>query len=165
MPKEVGICGSLIVEPQLTSKHIDILDMGDDGGRSILRAIQEGDEDTVALVNGEITVIPGNSFTTITPRWNTTIFDEQLLQTVETLVEYANVRGHTITGALYVTIMPDYSWNEEQGHVAEGWEPHSYRLRVSTLTDGGKVLREEPEIIWPNGDAGWGDDAHTPREA
>lgn len=129
------VTGELRVRPKLSDKDIEALDAGPDGDSNLF-ATSAGDDDTVELVNGEITVVPGKSWTVVRPRSEEPHKAYDLPSEVQKLAEVATKRGCKVTGALYLD-------GEDSNDLS--------RIRV----DGAKAVQEEPKFVWPNGDEGW----------
>jgi len=137
MGYQTSVHGSLKVEPRLTDKEIEKFDLDGDINDRLLVGHQRGEDDTVGVVDGQITVIPGKSYTEITCAWDEPFKAYDLPEVFATTVQKILKAGHTITGALYLE-------GEESGDFS--------RLRV----DDDKAVHEHPVFLWPNGDKGLG---------
>ena len=132
-----AISGSWQIRPRLPEDAIDELHLdGESDAGATFVAISEGEEDSVELVNNEITVVPGDSWTQIECRYEEPIKAYGLGEELDEIVKAAHKAGCTIEGAIYVSgeESPDFS-----------------RWRV----EDGALLEERPEFLWPNGDKGW----------
>lgn len=134
--------GALIVKPALPDAVIATLCM-DDAGDSDLLCLNQGAPDDVGLVTDPVTgaqtigVIPGNSWTEARWRWEEPGRAEGLGGAIQMLADAAKKHRCTVEGALYAS-------GEDAGDLS--------RLRVEKY----KVIEEAPELVWPNGDKGWG---------
>ena len=132
------VVGKLIIKPAIPESELQANGLDDAAdSESDLACQNVGDPDTVGLVDGEITVIQGNSWTEAKWRWEERTNASALQEAVQTLADLAKIHGCTVEGALYASgdDHPDLS-----------------RLRVENY----KVIEEAPEYLWPNGDQGWG---------
>lgn len=136
MGYDTYVTGSLTVTPKLSERQIADLRLDEDDGDELV-AQSGGEDDTVGVVDGELTVIPGKSFTLITCRYEEPFRAGGLSETfVEAFTKIVKA-GHKVEGALY----------------GAGEEfPDAWRLRV----DNGKPVHETPEFLWPDGTKGWG---------
>lgn len=103
-----------------------------------------GEESTVGVVDGRVTVIEGDQFIVIEPRWNeepygATNANESLIEVLGVLQRQGVEK---FRGAIYLA--------------GEGDDDRS-RLRVTSYSASGAptITQERPEMIWPNGDRGW----------
>jgi len=136
MGYETYVIGGYKIEPSLPDSVIEQLDMHEDG-ESELICKSGGTPDTVGLVNGQIAVISGNSWTEVECRLEEPFKAYTLDETVGTLADVAKKQGATMIGALYLD-------GEESSDFSR------YRIQ------NGTVIHEVPEFLWPNGDKGWG---------
>jgi hypothetical protein len=107
-------------------------------GDSCVAITTTGTPDTVALVDGKVTVVPGTLTSTIASAYEDSIKAYSLEGDFAEAVALAVANGATtFEGAIYVS-------GEE--------DDDRWRLRV----ENGKGIDERPELVWPNGDRGWG---------
>jgi len=127
--------GRYRIEPELPDHVISNLGMHEDGD-SHLACSSGGTPDTVGLVNGQITVIPGDSWTEVESRHDEPYKAYDIQDHVKAMVEAAQQRGCTVNGALYL----------------DGEDSRDFhRIRV----ENNAIHFETPELVWPNGDKGW----------
>jgi hypothetical protein len=136
MGYESYVTGNYTIRPDLPPHVIDALDLGESGASELV-AESGGEPETLGLVDGQIAVIPGNSWTEITCRIDERYRAENLGETVEVLAKAAAKAGCVMNGSLYL-----------DGDNSDDFS----RIRV----EDNQVLHEQPELVWPNGDKGWG---------
>jgi hypothetical protein len=135
------VSGSLTVTPKLSDKQLEKLGLEENSStddHSLFVGFTMGEEDTVGVVKGEITVIPGKSYTRIECRYDSSFKAYDLPEQFVDLANALTRAGHKIEGAFYL-----------DGEDASDFS----RLRVD---EKGVPHHEEPEWVWPNGDKGWG---------
>lgn len=126
--------GEIILRPKLRAKDAnDLIDACE-----YLDFREAGEDDTVGLVKGEISVIPGDSWTSVVfaALEPTRLDAQQLLIELQEVANRAKREGCTIEGALYC--------NGEES-------PDLSRFIISDF----KAIEEHPTFVWPNGDKGW----------
>lgn len=123
--------GRLEATPALDQKDIDASAWGESGD-SDLFVFNQGADDTVSLVDGEITVVPGVKTTIAESRTEEEFKAYSTDSEVQEFVKWATSKGSTVTGFL----------------ILKGEDGAIHRIRI----DGTKVVSEEPQLIWPNGD-------------
>jgi hypothetical protein len=130
------IDGEILLKPKLSVKAAnDLIDSCE-----YLDFREGGEEDTVGLVKGEITVIPGDSWTSVVFAAGepTRVDHQELLADLQRVARWAKVEGCTaVAGALYC--------NGEDS-------PDLSRFLIGTDF---KPREEHPTFVWPNGDKGW----------
>jgi hypothetical protein len=136
------VTGSMRVEPRLSDADLKALDLDDDSDKyTTFIGRSGGEDDTVGVVNGQIAVIPGKSYTLIEIRHDDAFKAYDFEAEVADLVATVTKRGHKIEGSLYVA-------GEEND---DRW-----RMRIINDQKGTRAVQEQPEWVWPNGDKGWG---------
>lgn len=137
MGYESIVTGWLRVTPKFTEDQIADLGLGVDDTDGIeLVGNNVGEDDTVGVVDGEITVIPGLSWTHIECRLEEPYKAYHIGDSIDSIVAHAKGTEREVEGALYV-----------QGE--NSLDLSRYRV------ENGKVVHEEPTLTWPNGDEGW----------
>lgn len=130
------VTGILTIKPALSDKAVEELGLEEDGQVQIdLVAERCGEEEDVALVNGVITVVPGNSWTEVIPRYEDEYKAYHLGENIEAVVARARTEGCLTNGLIYVA-------GEEDGDYSR------YRIEDNAIE------HEHPEFLWPNGDKG-----------
>lgn len=131
------VTGEFIIEPAMDQGQIDSLGMGENDDAELLLE-NMGAEDTVELINGTITVVPGKRRTRVSARYGEEPYKAYGLGTeINTLVVAVRKFGLKMNGAMYL--------NGEES-------PDLSRYRV---TDNAGPMHEQPKFVWPNGDEGW----------
>lgn len=125
--------GEIIVEPALSEALIKRLGLGRNGDVYDFVAIQDGTDDDVQLINGEITVVPGTKHTRIEPRFDEPFKAYESAEQLDKIMLAAKKAGHDANGAMYF----------------DGEETRDFaRIRVEHCVTHG----ERPKLVWPNGD-------------
>lgn len=141
MGYESYVVGSLKVVPPMPDQLVRDLYLAEDqrdNGNDLV-ATRCGEEDTVGIVNGTIAVIPGKAYTMIEVRWEEPFKAYELTNNFTVLADaLKRSGGYEVIGALYVA--------------GEDAMDRS-RLRID---QNGDPQDEEPRLVWPNGDEGWG---------
>ena len=139
MGYQTYVTGSIKIQPRLPDALISKLglDPTDEDSESDLEAVQGGEDDTVELINGQITVVPGNSWTVLRCRFEEPYKAYTTQENLDRVAKEVAKQGCTASGALYMD-------GEESTDLT--------RVRI----ENGKAVHEQPSLVWPNGDTGWG---------
>lgn len=127
------VWGGLVAKPAVPEKAIAD-DFGETDSDRCLIATNGGEDDDLQLVDGELTIIPGNTFTLVECRYDDEFKAYSLSDDVGAFVSIATDHGSVVNGSMY----------------ARGEDGELHRVRV----ENNKVLEEWPELVWPNGDRG-----------
>lgn len=127
------VTGEFRVTPRLDQDLSDFRSYFSEDYENELFAENMGEEETVGLVNGEITVIPGDGYTSVQPRFNEPHKAYELESDVQEFLRRVKAHGNTVNGVFKC-------YGEEDGDIA--------RIRI----EDNAYHSERPTLRWPNGD-------------